>query len=353
MKSKFKSVKTMAGMVALSILLVIAAIGCSNGDTSGVQDKGNVEQAKEPVTQKVRFSEVIRSIFYAPHYIAMEKGFFKEEGIEVDMVTSQGSDKGAAALLAGTADISLIGPETTIYIVNQNGDQKLKVFHQLTSTDGSFLLSREKLDNFTWADVAGKSVVSWRPGSAPQMVIQSVLNKQQVQNAKLITNIAAPSMVGAFTSGEGDYIQVYEPLASMLEKTGKAYMVASLGEAIGDFPETSYVATEQYIKEHPEMIRKWSNAVTKATNWLLEHSADEAAEALAPYFEGTEKDLIAKSVERYKSINSWSADPELTAAQFDALQNVLVENGVLKAEQKVQRENVVDLTLVQEANGGK
>jgi NitT/TauT family transport system substrate-binding protein len=335
---KFNQFRSLTVTVMIIILLFIMA-ACSSSQTS----------SKKVEMQTVRFSEVIRSIFYAPHYIAMEKGFFNEEGINVDMVTAQGSDKGAAALLSETADISLIGPETTIYIFNQKGEKQIKVFHQLTATDGSFLMSRNKLDNFNWSDVAGKTVVGWRPGSAPQMVLSHVLKKNQVSGSEVITNIAAPAMVGAFSSGKGDFIQVYEPVASMLESTGKAYFVASMGEAIGGFPETSYVATSDYIANNPEIVQKWINAVTKATKWVQDQPSDQVAETLVPYFEGTSKELIQNSVERYKKQNTWPTSPEMTQEQFNALQSVLIENGVLKENEKVNIEDIADMTYAKKA----
>ncbi|WP_245533998.1 ABC transporter substrate-binding protein [Effusibacillus pohliae] len=335
-------------MFTIASLLAFSLTGCggSTSSTSNMQDSSKTDPSKN--IQTVRFSEVIRSLFYAPHYVAIEKGFFKEEGIQVDMVTSQGSDKGTAALLAGTADISLVGPETSIYVFNQNGEKKVKVFYQLTGTDGSFLLSRKKIDNFKWSDVSGKSVVGWRPGSAPQMVLANVLKKNNV-NAEVITNIAAPAMVGAFESGKGDFIQVFEPVASMLEQSGKAYLVASMGEAMGTFPETSYVATTDYIAKHPDVIQAWTNAVYKATQWINSHSSDEAAAVIAPYFEGSSKELIAKSIERYKKLNTWPATPVMTKDQLNILQNVLIESGTLKPEQKVKYEDVVDTTFAEKA----
>lgn len=337
-------------ILVLSIVIaMLAMVGCSS---SNVGKNSEVQSNKEPKQQElttVRFSEVIRSIFYAPLYIAIEKGFFKEDGINVDLVTSQGSDKGAAALLAGTADISLVGPETTIFIANQEGSKKLKVFYQLTMKDGSFLLSRDKTDNFKWSDLAGKSVVGWRPGSAPNMVLNAVIKKANVSNASVITNLAAPAMVGAFTSGKGDYIQVYEPLASMLDTQGQAHLVASMGEEFGNYPETSFVATTDYIKENPKIIQNWTNALIKATKWLQDSSLDDTAKALSPYFNGTDLELIKKSIERYNKQGTWSLNPVMDESQFNILQNVLVENGVLKAEQKVKMEDVLDMSFVEKA----
>jgi NitT/TauT family transport system substrate-binding protein len=322
-------------LLLISAMLLILTVACGKGSNN----------QKELVT--VKFSEVIRSIFYAPHYVAISKGFFKEQGLNVDMNTAQGSDKGAAALIAGTADISLIGPETTIYIYNQKGDKTLKIFHQLTSKEGSFLLSREKIDSFKWSDLKGKTVIGWRPGSAPQMVLNSTLLKEKVPDVTVITNIAAPAMAGAFTSGQGDFIQLFEPVASTLVKEGKAYYAASMGEAFGPFPETSYVATTDFIKSNPKVIQQFSNAVAQGADWLSTASEDDISAALMPFFEGTPKDLILQSVKRYKDLGVWSAKPELTTEQFEILQSVLIQNGVLKPEEKVANlGDVADMTFV-------
>ena len=321
----------LSGLAAALLLAALSACGSGGDKKSG------------PVT--VKFSEVIRSIFYAPHYAAMAQGFFEDEGIALDLNTAQGSDKGAAALLAGTADVSLVGPETAIYIHNQEGGKKLKIFYQLTMTDGSFLLSREPVDSFKWSDLSGKTVLGWRPGSAPQMVLGSTLTKEGVKDVDVVTNIASPALTGAFTSGQGDYIQQFEPVASTLVQQGKAYYAASLGEAFGAYPETSYVATTDYIKKHPDVVQKFANAVAKGAAWLQTASDDEIAAALAPYFEGTSKELIIQSVNRYKKQNTWTTDPVMTQAQFDTLQNVLEENGVLKTADRVKDMNeIVDMT---------
>ncbi|TVY02951.1 ABC transporter substrate-binding protein [Cohnella terricola] len=330
-----KNARKTALLLLVAALLILTASACG--------DKGK----KSGELTTVKFSEVIRSIFYAPHYVAMSEGFFKDEGLNVDMNTAQGSDKGAAALIAGTADISLVGPETTIYIFNQKGEKTLKVFHQLTAKDGSFLLSREKLDGFAWSDLSGKTVIGWRPGSAPQMVLNSTLIKEGVKDVNVVTNIASPAMAGAFTSGQGDFIQLFEPVASTLVQGGKAYYVASLGEAYGAFPETSYVATSDYIKKNPDVIQKFASAVARGAAWLNTASDDEIATALSPFFEGTSKELILQSVNRYKSQGTWPTKPELTQDQFDTLQSVLVENGVLKAEDKIANmSDVVDMSFV-------
>ncbi|MCC3376881.1 ABC transporter substrate-binding protein [Cohnella sp. REN36] len=344
-------------LMLLSIALVLAAAACGGsgkGDSPSpsASPSASAESSPSPSagsagTVTVKFSEVIRSIFYAPHYIAISKGFFEEQGLKIDMNTAQGSDKGAAALIAGTADISLVGPETAIYIHNQKGAKTLKIFAQLTVTDGSFLLSRNKLDAFKWSDLEGKTVIGWRPGSSPQMVMNSMLQKEKVQGVNVVTNIASTAMTGAFASGQGDFIQLFEPVASTLVKEGKAYYAASLGESFGPFPETSYVATSDYIAKHPDVVAKFAKAVHEGAAWLETASEADIVAALKPFFDGTPEDMIAQSVANYKKQGTWSADQVLTPEQFETLQNVLIENGTLKAEEKIAKlEDVADLTFV-------
>ncbi|MFS0723554.1 ABC transporter substrate-binding protein [Paenibacillus sp. 1P07SE] len=341
----------------LCLMLMIAACGTNNEPqaspppasaeegAAAEENRTETEAPAEVVT--VKFSEVIRSIFYAPHYVAIGQGFFEEEGLEIDMNTAQGSDKGAAALIAGTADISLVGPETAIYIYNQEGDNKIKIFHQLTMKDGSFLLSREPIEDFSWSDLEGKTVIGWRPGSAPQMVMNSQLLREGVTGADVVTNLASPAMAGAFASGQGDFIQLFEPVASTLELEGAAHYVASIGEMYGNFPETSYVATGDYIASNPEVVERFVRAVTKGTAWLMTAGDDEIAEVLMPFFEGTPKEVVIQSVNRYKAQDTWSEKPELTQEMFDILQDVLVENGVLKEEERItEMSDVVDMSFV-------
>ncbi|MBE3552518.1 MAG: ABC transporter substrate-binding protein [Kyrpidia tusciae] len=341
--------------VLATVALAVVVAGCgATGTAPGAPGPApGVGGASGGQTQTIRFSEVIRSIFYAPHYVALANGFFQQQGLNVDMVTSQGSDKGAAALLAGTADISLIGPETSVYIYNQHGEKNIKAFYQLTGVDGSFLVGRPTSKPFHWQDLNGKSIISWRPGSSPQMVLNHVLAEKGVHGAKVITNIAPQAMVGAFRSGQGDYIQVYEPLASMLEQQGIGKVVASLGEAGGSYPETAYEATDAYIRAHPDVIQKWCTAVYQATRWMESHSPSEVADVIAPYFEGTPKDLIAKSIQRYEQQHTWPNNPVLTQEQFGILQNVLIEAGTIKADQKVPYNAVVETRFAQKSAGGQ
>lgn len=269
--------------------------------------------AKPAEQVTVRFTEVIHSIFYAPQYVAQAKGFFADEGLNVVASTAQGSDRGVAALLAGTADIAMVGPETTVFVHNQDSPVKVKLFAQLTARDGSFLLAREKPQgDFKWSDLKGKAVVGWRPGSMPQLVAEALIRQGGLDpetDLDYIDNIAAPAMVGAFLSGQGDYIQVFEPLVSQLEKDGQAHLVSYLGTDYGPMAYTGFVATDKYISENPDVVQRYTNAIYRAQRYVFETDPKVVAQEVVQFFEGADVDLLAASIERYREEGGWSRPP--------------------------------------------
>ncbi len=351
---------TLRRLAAGGLLAAVLLAGCSGTqeapkpapETKPAAETKPVAEAKPVQLQKVRFSEVIHSIFYAPQYVAQAKGFFKDEGIDLDTSTAQGSDKGTAALLAGTADIALVGPETTVFVHGQDTPVKVKLFAQMTAKDGSFLLARKPNASFKWEETRGKSIIGWRPGSMPQMVAVSVLKQTGLtpdKDVNYITNLAAPAMAGAFQSGQGDYIQVYEPIASQLEKAGLAHVVASMGLSYGPVPFTGYTATDKYIAENPDIVQRFTNAVYRATLYLQKTDPAVVAKEIAPQFEGTDVSLIESAIRRYKAQDTWKATPVMDPKDYDKLQSLMVEGGVLEAAKKAPFDKIVINTFAEKA----
>jgi NitT/TauT family transport system substrate-binding protein len=325
-------------LLSVILILMFVAVSCLAGCTG----------AKEP--QKVRLTEVIHSVFYAPMYVALTKGFFKEEGLEIDFSTAWGGDKAAAALLSNNADIALIGPETTIYVYTQGASNRLINFAQLSAMDGSFLVARKPMPNFNWQDTKGHNVIGGRKGGAPQMVLESVMKKNGVHpfnDTNMIQTVQYDTTTAAFKAGVGDFVQIYEPGASMLEKEGSGYVVASLGKDGGKMPFTNFIASEKYIKEHPQTIQKFTNAVHKAQIWIYSHSVEEITDNVAPFFPGVDRDILVRTLTRYKEQETWAKSPVISTVELDRLQDTMVLSGELK--QKVPFEKVVDVTFAQKA----
>ncbi|WP_286232370.1 ABC transporter substrate-binding protein [Neobacillus mesonae] len=310
--------------LALIAILMIPLAACNN------------DPAKEPKKlEKVRIAEVTRSIFYAPQYVALAKGFFKEEGLDVTLTTTPGGDKTMTALLSGGADVALVGSETSIYVYAQGSNDPVINFAQVTQTDGTFLVAREKIDNFSWDQLKGTTFLGQRKGGMPQMVGEFVLKKHGIDPHKdltLIQNIDFANIANAFASGTGQFVQLFEPTASIFEKEGKGYIVASFGKESGHVPYTTFMAKESYMKENKETIEKFTKAVYKAQQWVESHSAEEIAKAVEPYFPDTDLEIMTTVVDRYKSQGSFATDPILDEEEWNNLQNIMNEAGELPKE---------------------
>lgn len=319
------------GIVFMVILLITAC-----GD----------EELKE-----VKVGEVTRSIFYAPQYVAIEKGFFEEEGLDIKLSTIPGGDKTMTALLSDGIDIALVGSETSIYVTAQGASDPIKNFAQLTQTDGTFLVAREKIDNFTWDMLEGTTFLGQRKGGMPQMAGEFVLKKHGIdpkQDLELIQNIDFANISTAFASGTGDFVQLFEPTASVFEKEGKGFIVASFGEESGHLPYTTFMTKASYIDEDSETVEKFTRALKKAQDWVQDKSAEEVAKAIQPYFEDTDVALIATVVERYRAQGSYATDPILDEEEWDNLQNVMEEAGELP--KRMDYNELVDTTFAKKVS---
>ncbi|MFP4698209.1 MAG: ABC transporter substrate-binding protein [Eubacteriales bacterium] len=299
---------------------------------------------------KVKFNEVVHSIFYAPQYVALEKGFFEDEGLEIELTTGFGADKSMTALLSGNADIGFMGSEASIYVYNEGQDDYAVNFAQLTQRAGNFLLSRDEIPSFDWEDVKGKTIVGGRKGGMPQMVLEYILKQHNIvpyEDVEIITNIDFAATAGAFTGGTGDFSAEFEPTASQLENEGVGSVVASMGVDSGYVPYTAYMAKKSYIEENPEIIQKFTNAIYKGQVWIDEHTPEEIAKVIKPQFPDTDIELLTQIVTRYKEQDTWRIDPYFAEEGFDLLQNILEEAGEL--EKRVPYEDIVDNNFAREA----
>lgn len=282
---------------------------------------------------KVRLSEVTHSVFYAPQYVALNMGFFEEEGLDVELSNGQGADKVMTAVLSDQVDIGFAGPESAIYVYNEGKEDHAVVFAQLTNRDGSFLVGRKPEPSFKWSNLRDKYVIGGRKGGVPEMTLEYVIKKNNLTPGKDVevdTSVQFALMAGAFSGGQGDYVALFEPTASMLEKEGKGYIVASVGKDSGEISYTTYFAKKSYIKENKNVIQKFTNAIYRGQIWVAEHSPKEIAEAIKPSFPDTDLTLLETVAKRYKDQDTWNTDPVLKEGSFNLLQKVMQEAGELK-----------------------
>ena len=304
------------------------------------------DKVKEDI-KLIKVNEVTRSVFYAPQYAAIENGFFKEEGLEIEITTGQGADNVMTAVLANQCDIGFCGPEAAIYVYNEGKEDYVQVFAQLTKRDGAFLVSKNPTDNFSWNDLKGKTVIPGRKGGVPYMTFEYILKKNGLdpkKDLKLDDSIKFDLMAGAFTGGTAEYVTLFEPTASMTEAAGKGYVVASIGKESGEVPYTAYCAKKSYIEKNKETIEKFTRAINKGQKWVKEHTAREIAEKIKGYFPATELEAIEKSVQSYKDIDAWNENTILKKESFDKLQEIMIGAGELN--QVAPYEKIVNNSFV-------
>lgn len=314
--------KKVISMIIVLILAVAIGISVAIKQTS----------KKETLTT-IKVNEVTRSVFYAPQYVAINNGYFEENGMSIELSTGQGADAVMTAVLSNQCDIGFAGPEASIYVYNEGKEDYTQVFAQLTKKDGSFLVARNQTENFSWQDLKGKVVIPGRKGGVPYMTLEYVLKKNGIDPQKDTTlddSIKFDLMAGAFASGNSDYVTLFEPTASMTQEQGKGYLVASVGEAAGEIPYTAYFAKKSYIEEKEDIIQKFTNSIYKGQQWVKEHNSQEIAEVIQNFFPDTDIEMLATAIQSYQDIDAWNDTPVLKEEAFNRLQEVMIMAGELK-----------------------
>lgn len=285
----------------------------------------NLVKPKNNDLTKVKVAEVAHSIFYIPQYVAHSLGYFEEEGLDVEIILASGADKVTASVLSGDVQIGFCGSEATIYVYNNGEKDYLVNFAGLTKRDGSFIVAREKYDNFKLEDMKGKTIIGGRLGGMPEMTLEWTLTQAglDVKNDLTIdTSIAFASMAGAFIGGTGDFVSLFEPNALQLEQQGYGYVVASLGELGGVVPYTAYNAKKSYIENNPEIIKGFTKAIQKGLDYTHSHTAKEIAEVITDYFPDISKNDLEKIVQRYIDNDSWFKTTYINENDFNHIQEI-------------------------------
>ena len=306
---------------------------------------------EEPKLTKVTLNEVAHSIFYAPQYVAIEEGYFKDEGLDLTLVTGFGADKTMTAVISGEADIGFMGAEASVYAYQEGATDAVVNFAQLTQRAGNFLVAREEMPDFKWEDLKDKKVLGGRKGGMPEMVFEYILRKNGLDPQKDLTidqSIDFGYTAAAFTGDtSADFTVEFEPSATALEKEGAGYVVASLGVDSGYVPYTSYSAKTSYMEKNPEIIQKFTNALQKGMEYVQSHTPEEIAEVIAPQFAETDLDTVTAIVKRYYDQDTWKSNLIFEKESFELLEDILEDSGELS--ERVSYENLVTTKYAREA----
>ena len=336
------SIFTHSKIVALSIICVtVISLSFILSSCNILPKDNNDDNNKGDTLTSVTLNEVAHSIFYAPQYVAIELGYFEEEGIDLNLVTGFGADKVMTALVSGDADIGFMGSESSIYVYAEGSKDYAVNFAQLTQRAGNFLVARNsdallpQEASFKWSDLKGKTVIGGRIGGMPEMLFEYILNSNDISpkdDLNILNNVDFASTSAAFTSGIGDYTIEFEPAATLLEQQGVGKVVASLGVDSGFVPYTAYCANKSYIDNNPEIIQHFTNAIQKGLDYVNSHSSEEIAKVIAPQFLETDIETITTIVERYLSQDTWKEDTVFSEESFKLLETILMDSDQLKNE---------------------
>ncbi|MBR3116345.1 MAG: ABC transporter substrate-binding protein [Bacilli bacterium] len=294
---------------------------------------------------KVKVAEVAHSVFYAPQYIAIKKGYFKDEGIDIDLTLTPGADKVTAAVLSGDVQIGFCGSEASIYVYNSGRKDYIKTFASLTQRDGSFIVSREKIDNFTLDNLKGKYIIGGRVGGMPEMTLEYTLKQNGINldDLTIDTSVEFASMASAFISGTGDFVTLFEPNATQVENEGYGYVVGYVGEYGGKVPYTSYNALSSYIKNNKDTVQKFTNAINKGLDYVAKTDPEKIAKEVIDFFPDITINELTKMIQRYKDNDAWKKNTYFSEEEFNHLQDIMIEAKEL--EKKVPYNELVDTSF--------
>ena len=301
-------------------------------------------ETRNPENKKITVAEVTHSVFYAPQYVAIEKGYFKDEGLDVELVLTPGADNVMSAVLSGDANIGLSGSEATIYVYNGNEKDYVKTFAQLTQKDGSFIISRKDIKDFKLDDLKGSYYIGGRLGGMPEMTLEYILRENGIDPNKdltIDTSIQFASMASSFIGGTGDYVSLFEPLASSIVNEGYGYKVASLGSLGGNVPYTAYNARISFIENNKDVIEKFTKAIQKGLDFVNNNDSKTIAKVILKEFPDTSLNDLTMAVESYKNNDTWPKTTTFTKESFDHMQDIVVQAGILDKDKTVKYKDLV------------
>ena len=277
-------------------------------------------------------AEVTHSVFYAPMYVAIENGYFEEEGIEIDLILTSGADKVSAAVLSDTVDVGFAGTESSIYVYAGKESDYLVTFAGLTKRDGQFILARDCSSEFELNDLYGKEILVGRAGGMPAVNFLNAMKNAGMDVSKINVNysIDFASLSGSFIGGIGDYVNLFEPTATTVVNVSDACIVDSIGRLSGEVPYTAFYARKSYLEENEELLRGFTRAIAKGLEFVLNNDSETTAKVILPQFPDSALNDIITIIDNYKEYDSWLNNPYISEESFNNLQDILIDNNLLE-----------------------
>ncbi len=322
------------------VLLPLPLLSGCNGDNDGLT--------------KITVAEVTHSIFYAPQYVAINMGFFEEEGLKISLLATPGADKTMGALLSKEAQIGLMGPEASVYVYNRGEKNHAVNFAQLTQKDGTFLLGREPIEDFSFDMLKGKTIIGGRKGGMPEMSLEYVLKTHGLEvgqndptkEVNVRTDVSFDVMAGVFTAGQSDFVTLFEPAASQVVRNGIGHIITSIGEASGEIPYTCYSSTKNYMAKNGEILNKFTRAIKRGLDYVYQQPIENVVAALKDSFPASDEIEITNVLTNYLNISAWPTTLELSEENFDHMLDIVKMAGELPSNSVSPYEHVVNNSFI-------
>lgn len=304
------------------IILIVLALGLTV--IFYKNDKNNDD------LQTIKVAEVTHSMFYTPLYVAIENNYFANQGIKIDLILTSGANNVAAAVLSGDVEVGFCGPEASIYVYNEGVKDYIQSFAGLTKRDGQFIVSRKKYDNFKIEDLEGKEVLGGRTGGMPILNFTTAVKNANLKKVKINDSVDFANLTSAFISGDGDFVNLFEPNATKLEKLGLGYVVASVGAYANEVPYTAFNAKKSFITANPDLIENFRNAINQGIEFTRTNSAETIAKIILKQFPDTSLNDLITIIDRYKAADSWQENTRISENAFNNLTEMMIDGEFIK-----------------------
>ena len=280
--------------------------------------------------EKIKLAEVTHSPFYAPLYVAIENGYFKELGIDVELILTPGADKVATSVISGDTQIGFAGPESAIYVYKGQEEDYLITFAGLTKRDGQFIVSRNK--DFKLEDLYGKEVLVGRLGGMPALNFLNALKNAGIDETKINLNYSVEfaALSGSFIGNTGDFVNLFEPNATLLEKEGLGYVVESIGKYSGEMPYTAFYTKKSFLENNKELLEKFNTAINKGLQFTEENSPKTIAQTIIKQFPDTKLNDLETIINRYKENDTWLKNTYISEEMVKNLEDIMIQNNLLE-----------------------
>ena len=290
------------------------------------------KKEKNDNMNSIKIAEVTHSVFYAPLYVAIEEGYFRNENIDIKLILTPGADKVSAAVLSGDVQIGFAGAESAIYVYEKNEKDYLQIFSGLTKRDGQFILGRKDKKDFSLKDLYGKEILVGRSSGMPALNFLNALKNEGIDKNKIKINynIDFASLSGAFIGNTGDYVNLFEPTALKLEKEGYGYVLESIGLLSGEMPYTTFYARKSYIENNKEIIKSFTKAINKGLEFVKNNDEMKIAKSIYKQFPDLSLNDLSTIVKRYKDADSFLDSSYIEEKLLINLENLLIDNNLLK-----------------------